>query len=648
MAYGLRYTFTQILRDNTSLKAKIYDEGYVGSAYAYTPTSMELQPNSNEEDPIGGVLASQLNISFILETEADNTNFPDLLNSNDRKYYVELVSINGVTETIIWKGYLFNDYINLGFSTGIQIANFVCIDALSYLKYALFYFTSLDINDTTDLLSIINQILYATQFPTATNLYIACSYFAEGMVDRGANVKNEPFSQTFQFRRDYIDLDYYTAIDNIMRSFGCRMFQYNGDWWIMSINEMAATTNYYTKYLIGATPTYVSAGTITSTVNIQPYAEGNVHFIDNSQVKIIRKGYSTVKVAAEFKSSENYINNGNFKQNGGLNSTPDYFISTVTNDAFIRTYDSPSYAYADVRLAGQHGYAEMRMGLGSPYLPFVSCPYMGDADATFTFNYSLVSTTFSPTPDGRIYVRLLIDSTVYYLNNDKEWVTTESYVTVPKAYSGPDRGPIQSYSLTIPFGKRTYDNANTAIGYCGIGFYAGSNVDFRFNNLKLTQSSVVYTRFVATRILGAYTALIKEIEVPYGAIYPNVTIAPIKGTLFDSDMNVLTNWYRYGMVGIYYTLVELLCRQYSNIFSKNLASLEGDLGTTKNSNAAIYIKDTFTIQDSSTNALSYNGKKFLANRLTINNYTNQINQLQLLEVTNTDNASVATTNYIAS
>lgn len=647
MAYGLRYTLTQKLRDDSTLKVKIFDDGYVGSAYEYIPTSIVLQPNSNDEDPIGGVISSQLNVSFILSSEDDNSNFPDLLNNNDRKYYVELVNIVGVTETLKWRGYLFNDYINVGFSTGIQEANFVCIDALSYLKYEKFYFTSLDINDVTSLLNVINQSLNATEFPTTTYLYVACSYYADGMNDRGDGAQYEPFSQTYQFRRDFIDLDYYTAVDNIMKSFGCRMFQYNGDWWIMSINEMAST-NYYTKYSIGATATYVSSGTITSTVNIEPYSDGNVHFIDNNQVKIVRKGYSTVRVTAQFTSAPNYINNGNFKQNGGFLSTPDYFLSNVNNDAFIRTYDDSSYAYADVRLSGQHGYAEMFMGLGSPYLPYVSCPYMGDSEGTFSFNYSLVSTTFSPTPDGRIYVRLLVGTTEYYLNSDKEWVTTSAYITVPKAYSGPDRGPIQSYSLSIPFGKRTFDNANTAIGYCKIGFYAGTNVDFRFNNLKLTQSSVAYNRFTATRILGTYYAYEKEIEVPYGAIYPNVTVSPIRGTLIDQNQNTLTNWYRYGKVGTYYTLVELLCRQYSNIFSKNLASLEGDLGNTKASSNDIYLKDTFTIQDASTNALSYNGKKFLANRLTINNYNNEINSLQLLEITNTDNASVATVNYIAS
>jgi hypothetical protein len=649
MAYGLRYTLTQKLRDESTLQINIYDDGYVGDSYAYTPTAVILQPNSNQEDPLGGIISSQLNVSFILSTEADHDNFPDLLNSNDRKYYVEMVSIVGLSTTVKWKGFLFNDYISIGFSTGIQEANFVCVDALSYLKYSKFSFTSLDINDTTDLLSILNQTLNTIQFPSISTsyLYIACSYYANGMNDRGDGTAFEPFSQTYQFRRDFIDLDYYMAIDNIVKSFGCRLFQYNGDWWVMSLNEMVST-NYYTKYEIGATPTYIFSDTITSTIDIEPYAVDNVHFIDNSQTKIIRKGYSTVRVSSEYKSAPNYINNGNFKQNSGFTSTPEYFLSSTTGTGFIRTYDDPSYQYADVRLSGGSGSAQIYMGLGSPYAITAACPYMGDTEGTFTFNYSLVSTTFSATPDGRIYVRLIIGSTTYYLNSDKKWVTTSAYITVPKAYSGPTRGPIESYSLSIPFGARTEDNANTAIGYCIIGLYAGTNCDFRFNNLTLTQSSVAYSTFTATRILGSYTALEKQIDVPYGAIYPNVTIAATSGTLMDINKYPLTGWYRYGKSGTYSSLVELLCRQYSNIFSKNLASLEGDLGTTNFSSNYIYLKDTFTIQDSSTNALSYDGKKFLANRLTINNYNNEINSLQLLEITNTDNASVASINYIAS
>ena len=131
MAYGLRYTIPQILRDSKSLVVYIYEDSYVGSSYEYNATSIKIQPNSNTEDPIACVISTQLDISFIISTDSDYSNLPDLLNYNDTKYYVELK----IDNVIKWRGYLFNDYVDVSFTTGIQTVNLNCIDGLSFLRY---------------------------------------------------------------------------------------------------------------------------------------------------------------------------------------------------------------------------------------------------------------------------------------------------------------------------------------------------------------------------------------------------------------------------------------------------------------------------------------------------------------------------------
>jgi hypothetical protein len=83
----------------------------------------------------------------------------------------------------------------------------------------------------------------------------------------------------------------------------------------------------------------------------------------------------------------------------------------------------------------------------------------------------------------------------------------------------------------------------------------------------------------------------------------------------------------------------LIARELSNLFNRNYATLEAELGETITSNNTIYLNNTYTITDSATNALSYNGKKFIANRTDINLYINQENNLQLLEITDADNTS---------
>jgi hypothetical protein len=42
MAYGLRYNLQQALRDSSTLFVNIYEDGYTGSVYSYTPTAITI------------------------------------------------------------------------------------------------------------------------------------------------------------------------------------------------------------------------------------------------------------------------------------------------------------------------------------------------------------------------------------------------------------------------------------------------------------------------------------------------------------------------------------------------------------------------------------------------------------------------------
>jgi hypothetical protein len=128
----------------------------------------------------------------------------------------------------------------------------------------------------------------------------------------------------------------------------------------------------------------------------------------------------------------------------------------------------------------------------------------------------------------------------------------------------------------------------------------------------------------------------------YGNLY--YAVDPATG-----ESNQITQWYSFGAPGtLFPSLPDLLARELSNLLSKNYATLEGDLGETYNAFGLIYLANTYTVTDSATNALSYNGKKFLLNRVTPNLYINQNNSLQLLEITNTNNSSTVVSEWIVS
>jgi len=556
MAYGLRYTITQELRDGTSLIVKIYEKSYVGATVTpYIGTNVSLVPNATNEDPIASIISAQLNVSFIISDQDDYDNFPDLLNFDETKYYVELV-INNV---IKWRGFLLNDYIQVPFTTGNQEVTMSCIDGLSFLRY-IYYDGDVNVNSLIKLIDIIGTCLNALPFDDMIFIYACCSYYADGMFDRGDAGGNEPFSQTYQYKRDFYKLDYYTILENIIKTFGCRLFQANGDWYILPMNQQADTI-YYTRYVVDDVPTVSGNGVLTNTINIQPYQEGNVHFVNNNQTKIVRKGYPTIEATLPYEYAANYIYNG----------------------------QAPSQI--------------------------------------------------------RVYITAFIGGVTYYLRSDDIWTTTVSFRDVagsPNSYA--------NRSVNIPLGF-SVELGFPIQGLIGVKFEAANGAAGGYiKNVKLAQDDTTIKEVVITRNIGSTSQIATDIDIPYSAIYPSQGAAPIEnnvGLLFDEDGVILRDWYRYGYPPEDFgMLAELVMRQYSNLLNRNIATLEGDLGAISGTNGFIYLDKTYTIQDSSTNALSYNGKKFLINRLTSNPYMDETSQIQLLEITMVDNASTATIDYI--
>ena len=64
-------------------------------------------------------------------------------------------------------------------------------------------------------------------------------------------------------------------------------------------------------------------------ITIEPYSDGNVHFINNSQNKIVRKGYPKLTLTYNFNYPNNYIHNGTFK---GIQGDP--YTSPNSNNVY--------------------------------------------------------------------------------------------------------------------------------------------------------------------------------------------------------------------------------------------------------------------------------------------------------------------------
>jgi hypothetical protein len=634
MAYGLNYNLQQALRDGSSLFVNIYKDGYTGSVYNYTPTSITISPNTISDEPEPGIISSQLNVSFLLSSQDDYDNFPVLLDFNDKLYYVELTRTPiGGTQSVVWKGYMFNDYVNLPFSTGNLEVNITFIDALSFMQNLIYPYPD-NINTTTKLKTAILTGLNWLGYPTLGDLFSTCSYYGSAMDDRADGTGYEPFDQTYIYKRDLVGKNLYDIIEQIMKSFNCRLFQFGGNWWIMSANEMAKSTIYYSQYNASSN-NLVASGTIANGVTIAPYTAGNVHFIDNSQTKVTRKGYPIIKVDTKVQAAQNYTHNSTFKQGS---SFPTGWSFIASSGGTVTWIQNANKEFDDIRLLGNTGSATLYAI--DTYSPFVY-------PTTFSLSFDAISNQLS---FDTLFIRVSVNNFVnspFYLQADGTWSFTSTNLVVD--YTNKDNS-YQGFTREIALG--VYDISGTNYNVSGkleIRFFVPSGGEAYIRNPRTLQNinPAIAQSYLVTRTASTAGSLTKDFTSFLG-LYKS-DLPNIYGNLYYADNSQITQWYSFGAAGtLFSSLPDLIARELSNLLSKNYATLEGDLGETYNAFGLIYLANTYTVTDSATNALSYNGKKFLLNRVTPNLYINQNNSLQLLEITNTNNSSTVVSEWIVS
>jgi hypothetical protein len=655
MPYGQRYTITQVLRDGSSLIARIYEKDYTLSVKSYDAINISLESNASNDEPLAGIISSQLNISF-LTTEEDGEDFPTILSFDIRKYFVKLY--NG--DTLLWCGFLFNDYVQIPFTTGNVQVDLVAIDGLSFLEYTDFiYEEGLSINETNRLIDVIAETLNIINYPDPIELLTSCSYYAEGMFDRGDASGDEPFSQTYQYRRDFVGLNYYEVLDNIVKSFGCRLFQSDGKWQILAINQMALSTRYFTNYVIYPTVSNAGSGTIDKNITIEPYQENNVHFVNNAQNKIVRKGYPKIIVKGDFRYADNYVHNGNFKGYYNRDTSPSFYPFPYGWDLF--TSGTPSQIYVNLTIddelssntlsiqkpigVGTSSYVEMQQVV-PPLNPYMYLPYMNGPSFDIKFAYRIgVSGN-----KAKLIITITNPATsiTYYYNSSNAWQTAYTFVDINKV----DEGNYTDYSLKVLINTQNTPSGASVKGHVKLRFLVDGGTPFpqyesiSIRSVSITQNYTTIRSVDVTRQIGNENTTIKEIDQPYGSFLNSFAVNNNVGNLVNANGISYQNWYRYpDTTNVFELLPMLIARQYSNLLNKNFGTLEADLGKFKTAKGLNYLDKVYSVQDLSTNALSYDDKTFMLNRGSVIPQIDEVDSFQLIEITNVDNDSVETIKY---
>lgn len=634
MAYYDKYKITFATRANK--KAYLYlqeDLGSMPTLIEYPGVDINLQYIPNSDDPFEPIFASQ--ISVTIDVTDDLSNIPNLTTLNDRKYFARLC----LDSDLEWTGWVLSDSVSIGYSTGRKQMTFNAIDGLGILQsISMPQSFNTSINDKNNLLYFMRLCFNSINFPPANpNIVIVCSYFANGMNNRGVHSYDEPFIQTYMPYRTFLETpskykNCLEILSNIAKTFGCRIFQAGGKWWVVAINEFANENNWYTEY--SAAGAVVSSGSNLNTLStIQAYTgnTSNLYFINNSQIKLLKKGFNKIVVNNTISYAENYMTNWNLRPLQNPNQPYNWNPATTSTGNSYVIVDNVGDNYATWILT-RGGTPTSKMTIANTGLPKVTA---GDSlDFTMTFLSGSVTST-----NGYVQFFITQGATVYYMNYDGSWSTnSNNFATVqPNQAYAPFEFNITSQpfpqdgQLSFIFWLDSTSTATVQVGNFRLGF-------------KSTLNSVTYTAYI-----NNVDDYVKNIEIPYGFYCQSWNYYPTNpiqiGALYLSDDTQAVDWSRYGMTYSAYTsLQQLLTQQYINIYGKNIINLDCDLSSYSTSNGIVNASKLIKATDTDPSSINIANKSYMLGNATISYVNNAINST-LLQISNTDISATLTNDY---
>jgi hypothetical protein len=636
MAYNLKYKLTSATKNDTISIVEMYIDEVVDSVIEYDSVAVNLQYVPKSDDIYEAIYASQL--SIIMDITDDVNNQPNFVSLDDRKYLVKL-KIDG---TVIWTGWALSDNVQYLFTTGRKQLKFDAIDGLGMLDYFPYPFVEGGMQykfSPIKTLEFITNCLSQIAFPDGLNVYTVCSYYSQYMNDRADNTYDEPFNQSYLRPNYFLNNDdtYQTCLQvlsKIVKSFGCRLYQANNKWNIVAINEMATTSYYYTEYTYDGTLS--SSGTASITSTIEPYTDNTsgMYFVDNSQVKIFKKGYNNFVENYTLDYSPNYIANNNLKlQSGGVPILWNNYTNGVGGSitTIVETYESSDRyrLVTGVTSGGALGYT-----------------YVSATVPTALQNDKIVySNTFynQEVAKKRGFLKLQVTGAgsgapIYYYNVDKVWQDAstapfDNYYLIEEV----NQNDINNFSISTPplpiSGQLTMQIQVFDSPTCSSEITIGDFI--------LTFQSPIAT-IKTTSILNDNNQYTLDVNLPFG--YPIYTGDGIDRYIDNQALGTIlvfhdtvyigaSGWYKYGVSGVFQGLSQLIMKEYVNAYRRNLINIDSNVFGVETSNGRFSAGKILRITDTDPAQISVEDKFFMTGNMTIDIVNSEI-QSTLLDISN--------------
>ena len=619
MAYVVKYRTLAATQENSIVKLDILENNYVGNIIEYNNAVLELQYIPSSDDPFEPIYASQLRVELdVTNNVADMPNFVTL---DDRKYLCKLYKDN----VLEWQGWALSDNVQFRFTTGIKIIQFNAICGLGLLDKI--NFSELESTPTATYKSIIyclSKALYDIEIQS--DIFASVSIYAESMNDRNDEDYFDPFQQSYiQLSGIIKNNEYITSyqlIKDILFSFGCRIFYAKGRWNIVQVNQMALDNPYFTLYdYEGA---IIDSGTFTGIINVPTDAI----FLDNSQLKIFKKGFNNIISENTIESAENYIFNSTLKLN-----------DTVEADGWVRTNGGSGFIDLIEKPEQENNYWLLTTSGGVG--PFAQVQtdelFLIAKNDIISLSFDIIDSTPQTSPSTETTAILIITisngTQTYFISDelvgDKKGAW-RSMIISPNYYD------ITGQSIRGSFNLDSFPAPIS--GLVSIGFRLNSTTGnyFMSGNYNVVAKSDLKKVIIKSEINNT-KEYNKKVSFPFGVNSNVPGKYSYKGFISDINGNMLVNWYNFERpTDTYYSLAQLMVKNYVIQYRKNIINIDSVI---QNLNSGF---GTLEFNDTDPSQINVSQNKYLLGNSTINYSKNECLNT-LLEVSATDqNATIST------
>jgi len=640
MAYEIKYTITAATKSDVTSVLNIYEDGYDGEIIEYPCISLQIQYIPRSDDTFEPIYVSTLSVS--IDVTDDVANMPDFTTLNDRKYFVRLMS----GANIDWQGWILSENVQYVFSTGRKELAFNAIDGLGMLEKIPFFIA----NDTT-LVDIFTAIFYIKtallklEYPLEYDIVSGVSFYSENMDNRTDNPAADTLGQSYINYATFINdnqlaINCLDVLTKIARSFGSRLFQAKGNFYIVPLTQFAQDSYYVTIY--NSDGSVFDDAIYESTGNIEGFAANTsgLYFVDNSQFKLIRKGYNKIRFDKVIEYPNNYITNWDLK-----------------NYTVVSPTEGNAYSWEEVRNAGiifVKSYPEKTTNSfiieypnTNPVVSLVrpiNLPKVNTSDVlTLKMDVAGLGVPASG-PDALFILKILVDGGVsgsVFLDNEKQWVDTgfnDHYYYFPFDSTNPK----VNLDLVMPLlpigGDLTIELilCDTAAPY-----WKSTVASIEASNFQL--SIETYFKQVTTEsFITDSNEYVLDIDLPLGFNDINDGFFTYKGFLSDVNGLNLKNWYRQEYpTDIYRSLSELVVKQYSNCLNKNIINLDASFMGMETTDGRFSGAMRITASDTDPAQITVQNKSYIIGNSTID-LPNDVITATLLDI-NPDNVETTMT-----